>query len=241
MWRHFAQIMGLSVLFLALPASAGEIKGKAIFEGEPPAEQPIRMSGDPKCEMIHKDETMMTTHFVVGPDKGIQWVFVYLKEGVTGEFPAPSEPVVLDQVGCQYSPHVFGIQVGRPLTLRNSDPLLHNVHIIPKENKEANIGMPLVGDLTHVFEKPEVMITIKCDIHNWMYAYAGVLPHPFFATTGPDGLFEIKNVPAGNYKLAFWHRRMAEQVFDIQVGEGALEQNVTYNESMIKGRRKKAE
>lgn len=240
---RFSMLKSVFLLGLALAVSAhsGDIKGKVIFEGTAPPEQPIRMTGDPKCEMIHKGETMMTTNFVVGPDKGLQWVFVYLKEGVSGEFPPPKEPVVLDQVGCHYVPHVFGIQVGQPLTLRNSDPLLHNVHIIPKENKEANIGMPLVGDLPHVFDKPEVMITIKCDIHNWMYAFAGVLPHPFFATTAPDGTYEIKNVPAGDYKIAFWHRRMTEQVLDIQVAEGPMEQNVTFNESMIKGRKKKAE
>jgi plastocyanin len=228
------------VLAMGLPSFAGDLKGKVIFEGTPPKEKVIQMTGNPQCEKMHQGQTMMTQDFVVGPDKGIRWVFVYLKEGVKGDFPVPSEPVVLDQVGCHYEPPVFGVQVGQKVTIKNSDPLLHNVHIIPKENKESNIGMPVIGEQPHIFDKPEIMVTIKCDLHNWMYSYAGVLPHPFFATTKEDGTFEIKNVPPGDYKLAFWHRRMGEQVIDVKVAGGTVDQNFTFDESMIKGRKKKA-
>ena len=95
--------------------------------------------------------------------------------------------MVLDQKGCQYRPHVFGVQVGQPVEILNSDGTLHNIHALPKTNQEFNVGQPIQGlRHTHTFSTKEVMVPFKCDVHKWMNAYVGVLDHPFHAVTQPD-------------------------------------------------------
>jgi len=135
--------------------------------------------------------------------------FVYIKEGLAGSYPAPSEPTVLDQQGCAYMPRVLGLQLGQPLMVMNSDSMLHNVHALPKSGAGFNVGMPMKGmKVTRTLDKPEVMVMVKCDIHGWMRAYVGVLPHPFFAVSGADGAFSIPNVPPGTYTLEAWHEKL---------------------------------
>ena len=115
-------------------------------------------------------------------------VFVYVKEGLTASYPPPSSSHLLDQVGCQYSPHVSGMQVDQKLIIKNSDPTLHNVHAMPSINKEFNMGQPFQGmELEHTFDQPEVMVRFKCDVHPWMASYMAVLDHPFFGVSGDNG------------------------------------------------------
>ena len=91
------------------------------------------------------------------------------------------------------------MRVGQSLEILNSDPTLHNIHAMPKANTEFNNGQPIQGmKTTHIFDKPEVMVPFKCDVHGWMNAYVGVLDHPYFAVTGKDGSFDLKNLPPGH-------------------------------------------
>ena len=113
-------------------------------------------------------------------------MFVYVKDGLGNYvFDTPTDPVKIDQKNCRYHPHVFGIRVGQPLEIVNSDPTLHNIHAMPKDNAEFNNGQPIQGmKMTHTFTKPEVMVPFKCDVHGWMNAYVGVMDNPYFAVTG---------------------------------------------------------
>lgn len=139
-------------------------------------------------------------------------VFVYAREGVTGSYAVPSEPVILDQRGCQFSPHVFGIQVGQSLRVVNSDATYHNIHAFPRINPEFNIGQPPAGfQTTKQFNVAEVPVRLSCDIHRWMVAYAGVLPHPYFAVTNGAGAFEIKGLLPGNYVIGAWQEKYGLQ------------------------------
>ncbi|MFN2387788.1 MAG: carboxypeptidase regulatory-like domain-containing protein, partial [Thermoanaerobaculia bacterium] len=143
---------------------------------------------------------------------------VYVKEGVSGNYPAPSQPVTLDQLGCQYRPHVFGIQAGQPLRILNSDGTLHNIHALPKKNEEFNIGQPFKGmETVKKFDQVEVGLRFKCDVHKWMGAYAAVLNHPFFATSNDQGTFEIKNLPPGNYVIEAWHEKYPPQTQNVTI------------------------
>jgi len=198
------------------PATAAGVSGVIKLEGEVPPVARIRMAADPICARENTDPKSDT--LVVGADGAVAHVLVYVKDGLTGSFPAPATPVVLNQRGCQYDPHVFGVQVGQPVQVVNSDPTLHNVHAMPKVNQEFNMGQPVQGmKFDHTFTAREVMVPFKCDVHGWMSAHAAVLDHPFFAVTGADGRFELKGLPPGTYTLEAVHEKLGTQTLTVEL------------------------
>jgi hypothetical protein len=194
----------------------GVITGTMTFVGTPPAPKPLPMDSDPKCP---PDPAAKSELLLVGPGSGLQNVFVYVKDGLGSRtYAVPTTPVTLDQKGCRYIPHVFGVQVGQRISVSNSDPTLHNVNAAPKDNRGFNFGQPpTVPPVTRTFDKPEVMVPMRCDVHSWMNAYAGVVPHPFFAVTTEDGSFEIKGLPPGTYTIEAWHEQLGTQTQSVTV------------------------
>ena len=217
------------------PATAATIAGKVALDRPAPANQPIRMNADPACVAAHKGQTVTQQTFV-SEAGGLGNVFVYVKSGLSGTFPPPTQAFVFDQHGCQYVPHVFGVQVGQPIEIVNSDPTLHNIHATPKANQEFNTAHPIQGMKTsHTFTttEPGVVVPFKCDVHGWMNAYAGVMEHPYFAVTKPDGSFSIPNLPPGTYTLAAWHERLGtqEQSITVAAKESKSDANFTFKAS----------
>ena len=198
-------------------ATAATIKGKVVLEGTAPQNPVIKMTSDPACGSA---EVRAESYLV---DNGnLQNVFVYIKDGLGNKFifDTPTEPVKLDQKGCHYVPHVLGVRVSQPLEVSNSDETLHNVHGMPKDNREFNHGQPIVGmKNTVTFNAPEVMIPFKCDVHAWMSAYVGVVSHPYFAVTGKEGTFELRTVPPGTYTIEAWHEKLGRQTQTVTLGE----------------------
>jgi plastocyanin len=201
------------------PATAGTITGKILFEGTAPTPAPIKMTADPKC--MQEGMTVTDESLLVNADGGLKNVFVYVKDGLGNRvFPVPTEPVVLDQQGCHYVPHVFGVQIGQPVEIRNSDPTLHNVHAVAEANQEFNTGQPIQGmKTTHVFTVKEIMVPFKCDVHGWMKSYVGVLDHPFFAVSATDGSFTISGLPPGTYTIEAVHEKLGTQSQSVTIGE----------------------
>jgi len=201
-------------------ATAGEVKGMVSLDGTAPANEPIRMNADPVCVKAHSGPQTAET-IVVGADgKSLANVFVYVKDGLGNYvYDTPTTPAVLDQKGCHYTPHVFGIRVNQPLEIVNSDPTLHNIHALPKENREFNNGQPIQGmKMTHTFTAKEVMVPFKCDVHGWMNAYVGVLDHPYFAVTGNDGAFSLASLPPGTYTIEAWHEKLGASTQSVTIG-----------------------
>lgn len=190
------------------PATAATVTGKVVFKGAPPKTQRIRMDAEAACVKLHK-ERVYAEDVVVNPNSTLRYVFVYVKEGLGNvTFPVPKEPGVLDQIGCMYIPHVSGIMAGQELHILNSDPTTHNIHPVPKNNREWNTSMPPGGEkLVRTFPREEVLVPFKCNVHPWMKSYVGVLKHPFFAVTGPEGTFQIKGLPPGEYVIEAWHEK----------------------------------
>jgi hypothetical protein len=210
------------------PATAGSVTGKIAYRGKPPARKPIDMSEDPTCVAAHHGK-VFDESVVVG--SGLANVFVYIKSGLEGKtFEVPSEPVVINQSGCQFHPHVLGVQVNQPFRITNSDPVTHNIHPMAEINREWNHSQgPGDPPLNRKFLKPEIMIPVKCNIHGWMHAYIGVLDHPYFAVSKDDGSFEISNLPPGNYTLATWQEKLGTQEQQITVAPGGHTAiNLTY-------------
>ncbi|MBS4028704.1 MAG: hypothetical protein KGZ58_08700 [Ignavibacteriales bacterium] len=206
---------------------AGNISGKINFKGAAPKQVAIKMNADAKCVKLHSGKPVMSEQVVVNPNNTLRWAFVYVKNGP--KKPAPKTPVVLDQKGCMYSPHVAGIQAGQPLEITNSDATLHNVHALPKNSSQFNIAQPKQGmKMTKSFEKPEQMVKIKCEVHNWMASYFGVMENPYFAVSDDTGKFEIKDVPAGEYEVVAWHEKFGEQTMKVKVTDKAAAADFTF-------------
>ncbi len=229
-YNRFSKIfLSLAILIAAnhTAAHAAAITGKAAFQGTCPAAPIIKADADPKCKLAHPNG-ITPDQIIVNSNGTLKNVFVYVKEGLEGKtFETPKTSVIFDQRGCQYNPKVFGIQTNQTLEILNSDDTLHNVHSLPKNSQQFNLGMPIKGmKLKKSFAKPEVMVKIKCEVHPWMSAYAGVLDHPFFAVTGDDGSFQIKDLPSGTYLVEAWHEKYGTQSQTITIAD--QDQNVTF-------------
>jgi len=216
-------VLFAAVLFAGAQTAfaGGNVSGSIAFSGTAPANAEINMAADPSCAAMHS-EPVYTEDVVVNANSTLKNVFVYVKSGLEGQtFTAPATVATLDQNGCHYTPHVTGVMVGQQLEIINSDATLHNVHSMSKESKEFNLGMPIKGmKIKKKFDKPEIMVKMKCDVHPWMSAYIGVLDHPFFSVSGDDGSFAIKDLPAGTYTLEAWHETYGVQTAEVTVAEG---------------------
>ena len=198
------------------PATAGSITGKITFTGHAPPRKVINVkSEEPECA---SSSPTLAEGLIVAPDGSLANAFVYISAGLEGKiFAPPDGPARFDQKGCMFHAHVIGVRTGQKFIVSNSDPVTHNVHPIPQKNVEWNRGQrPGAPPLERVFDKPEIGILVKCNVHSWMNAYVNVVDHPYFAVTGEDGSYTLKNLPPGDYTVTVWHEKL-----------GTTEQKVT--------------
>ena len=212
------------------PAGGGSIAGTVKFTGTAPANPAIDMSEEPACKSKYSGNP--TDPQVVVADGKLANVFVYVKSGLPAgqKFAVPAEPAVIDQEGCLYHPRSFGVMAGQKLEIKNSDPVLHNIKAVPTKNRGFNISQPKEGmTTTRTFATEEVMVPIECNVHGWMHASVGVLNHPFFATSKPDGTFEIKGLPAGTYEIEARHEKLGTRKATVTVpATGAATSDFTF-------------
>ena len=194
-------------------ATVGSISGSVKFDGAAPKPSKIDMSQDPACKGTNEAETL------VADKGGLANVFVYVKDGLGNRtFDVPKDPVVLDQSGCRYHPHVLGVMAGQNVQIKNDDPTTHNIHPTPKDNREWNESQaPQAAPIEKSFAREEIMLPVKCNQHPWMKMYVSVVKSPFYAVTGPDGKYEIKGLPPGDYTIAFVHEKLGEQTQKVTV------------------------
>jgi len=195
-------------------STAGTISGVVSLKGLPAKMKPLDMTADPGCPSAPQPAEV-----VVANGGKLANVFVYVKEGLPqGNFAVPADPVVLDQKGCRYIPHMMGIMSGQPLKITNTDTADHNIHDMPSNNKAFNESqMPTDKPITKTFATPEMMIPVQCNQHPWMRAYINVMTNPYFAVSAADGSYEIKNLPPGEYTIAAVHEKFGEQTMKVKV------------------------
>lgn len=194
----------------------GNITGTISFTGTAPVPGKLDTSNDAACGEA-------TTTDVLVKEGKLQNVFVFVKSGLPeANFEVPTTEVELDQKGCMYVPRILGIQAGQPLKVINSDQTNHNVHPIPKINREWNESQ-LKGQAPIIkkFSKPETQIPVKCNMHSWMLAYVSVMSHPFYAVSAADGTFTLKGLPPGEYEIEAWHEKYGAKTMKVTVAEKA--------------------
>jgi hypothetical protein len=198
------------------------ITGRVFLRGPVPSLPPIDVSAVADCARIHPDG-IPNEAIVAGANGTLQNVIVYLK-GMPADSGGPArDPVVLDQLGCRYRPHVVALETDQVLRVESHDPFLHNVDIKSTANHASNFvefaqpGQPATTDTS--FNLPEIF-PVQCDVHPWMRAWVGVFDHPYFAVTDASGAFRIDKVPSGNFTLVAWQERFGEISSPLQIIDG---------------------
>lgn len=224
---NLAAVVGLFLPLCLMAQGKASITGKAFYKGPTPTIRTIDMSIEPVCVAKHekdpKEFPSKSEALVLGADNTIQFVFVHITKGpaLDGKFTPPTTPVILDQDGCQYHPHVLGVMANQPLKILNADGILHNLHFLPKVNRPFNATMPpFLKEKVVTFTDPEPLFHIKCDVHPWMSGWVAVMDNPFYTTTSADGTYKIDNLEPGTYTIEAWQEVLGTQTSTITVGAG---------------------
>ena len=217
------------------PATLGKVEGVIRFTGKAPERIKIDMSADPACALADNGKpggANLTEQYVVTNGK-LANVFVYIKSGAPASAaPASVPPVMLDQKSCRYVPHVIGVQAGGSVQFRNSDPTMHNIHMVSTVGGNGDIDIsqgPNGAPETRQFKTPELMLPVRCNNHPWMNAFINVANSPYFAVSATDGSFSIDGLPPGTYTLAAVHEKLGEQDTQVTVApRGTAKANFSF-------------
>jgi plastocyanin len=210
--------------------TAGTVSGTIHFAGQAPKRVEIDMAQDPACSLA---DANYSEQYVVH-DGALQNVFIYVKDGLGNKLYAPSsDPVVIDQKGCRFTPHVIGTMAGQPVKFTNSDPTMHNVHMTPQisTNQSVDISQPPNGSgEMRTLPTPELMVPVRCNNHPWMEAFINVAANPFFSVSGADGHFTIKGLPPGTYTIVAVHEKLGQKTATVTVtSKQTATQDFTYD------------
>jgi Carboxypeptidase regulatory-like domain len=225
----FAALLLISVALLysarnVSAAGEGKVTGSVKLDGTAPHQRPIDMSKEPSCQQQHAGHPITTENVVVGPNNALQYVVVYISEGLSGAAASavPSQTPTWDQKGCQYIPHVMALDVNQHFKVVNSDQTSHNIHPTPKPggpNHEWNKSQPPGAPPFDVFWTAEEAVPVKCNIHPWMHGYMVVVKGPN-GISDNNGSYTIENLPPGSYTLTAWQEMYGTQTQKVTVAAG---------------------
>lgn len=223
-FRLLALLAGLIALVAGLSESSaqnagdwGAVKGQIKLSAAP---EPRKVDVNNDKEHCLSKGPLNYEDVIVDPKtKGVKNVIVWLRPDTTNRrdpFPqdkvhpnlakAPAKKHVVDQPCCQFVPRVVAAREGDTIEFKNSAPVPHNVNY-SSDTESINPTLPPGKSLVlpNPLKAQSTPIPFKCDIHPWMAGRVRVFDHPYFATTDENGNFEIKNAPAGKWRLVIWH------------------------------------
>jgi hypothetical protein len=202
----------------------GTIRGRIVWAGKAlPAPQAIaavktHMDGR-ACTMDGKVDVKDETYVVNPANKGLRWTFVWLAhEDTKNKGPLPTHPdlkeiktkeVAIDQPLCAFVPHALAMREGQTLLAKNSAKIPHSFKWIGGQGTanaggnitvQAQSSVPIKGLVAD-----KQLVQIECAFHPWMKAALLVFNHPYYTLTDDNGAFEMKNAPAGTYRLMVRH------------------------------------
>jgi hypothetical protein len=179
----------------------GTIQGKVTFAGPPPAKKKIIPTKDREaCGSSPRD----VDQILLGPDKAVQEAIVYLQKVEKGKaWEKAAKPPEINNVKCDFQPHVQVMPAG-DVDIVNSDPVLHNTHGFLDKVTVFNVALPNQNQRIKKPLRKSGLVRVECDAHGWMLGWILVAENPYYAVTGKDGSFTIKDVPPGSYTLVAW-------------------------------------
>ncbi|HTZ31414.1 MAG TPA: carboxypeptidase regulatory-like domain-containing protein [Methylomirabilota bacterium] len=215
-----AVVAGFAMLVIAAavkagPPAGGTISGKVTYEGTPARMKPIDMSKEPSCAKMYTTPPLAET-VVTGAGNSLENVVVYISVGAPDDA-VPSTAAVFNQKGCRYIPHVLAFQVNQELKIQNEDQTSHNIHPLPKINREWNKSQPPgTPPISEKYDKAEIF-PVKCNVHPWMHGNFAVMKNSHFAVTGDGGAFSLPSLPPGKYTVTAWHESYGDQSQEVTI------------------------
>jgi hypothetical protein len=200
------------------PTNAATVKGTVKVQGTVPRQAHISMAADPSCAKLNP-AGVSAEDIVADSDGELENVIVFVSDGLGDRaFTPPSQPAVMGQKGCMYEPHVVAMQANQALEVVNHDPTTHNIHPMPANNREWNKAEIPGSTMEETFQRAEIAIPVKCNVHPWMRGYVAVFKHPYFVVTGKNGSFDLSNLPPGTYTIEAWHEKLGTAIQQITIG-----------------------
>jgi plastocyanin len=232
MWKKM--VLLLSLMFLAFEgvwayeggpvSNGGEIKGHVKVAGERPKDPVVQVTKDPQ----HCGNTLPREKYVISADGGVQWTAVFI-EAITKGKTASKEDLPIVNKMCQFHPHVQVGMSGQTVDVKNEDPMLHNTHMRFNNLTVFNSALPRQGMTIKRAINKIGLVDVQCDAHTFMHGFLYLADNPYITVTDAQGRFSIKDVPAGTYKLKFWHEAFGEQEKTVTVTAGGVaEANIEF-------------
>jgi hypothetical protein len=241
MWKNLThRALFILLLLVAVRANAadwGSVKGRFVVDGKPPELKPLVVEKEFCMDLMPKPQN---EEIVLGEGNTLVNVIAYLyiprrgKVDIHPDFEAAlKEPVVLDNKGCQFHPHITLVRVGQKLIVKNSDPTGHNTNLsIFSQNPVVPANSQIEVKANKEGRLPE---PVKCNIHPFMTAHVLSQNHPYMAASGEDGTFEIKNLPAGKHAIQLWHEA-AGYLKDVATKGGKADRTGKVNVTIAAGK-----